>query len=191
MEKEIHEKFSIEINLEKFVKKPSQKVYFTKKINIKKTLSQREVKKVYLVVSYEWESLIAACHELNIEVIELQHGAISKLHLGYSFPNISKIPYFPDKMLLFGEFWYDSVPLPIKKQNIIINGFNYHNSKVHALENIAKNNKQIIFISQGTIGKSLSEIAYDFAKTNQDFKIIYKLHPGEYINWQKKISSAS
>ena len=35
------------------------------------------------------------------------------------------------------------------------------------------------------IGKYLSQLAFEFAKTNADFKIIYKLHPGEYETWRQ------
>ena len=49
---------------------------------------------------------------------------------------------------------------------------------------IKKNKKQILFISQGTIGKKLSNLALKLAKKLTEFKIIYKLHPGEYERWK-------
>ena len=48
--------------------------------------------------------------------------------------------------------------------------------------------KQILFISQGVIGKYLSELAYETASNindSQNFKLIYKLHPGEYGTWKE------
>lgn len=51
------------------------------------------------------------------------------------------------------------------------------------------NNKEkntVLFISQGTIGNKLSEIAYNHALSNPDQIVTYKLHPGEYARWEKE-----
>ena len=48
--------------------------------------------------------------------------------------------------------------------------------------------KQILFISQGVIGKYLSKLAYETTSNindSQNFKFIYKLHPGEYGTWKE------
>ena len=57
------------------------------------------------------------------------------------------------------------------------------------------NQKQILFISQGVIGKYLSKLAYELADNlnqnemeeddNEDYTFIYKLHPGEYGTWRE------
>ena len=57
------------------------------------------------------------------------------------------------------------------------------------------NQKQILFISQGVIGKYLSKLAYELASNlnqnemeednNKDYTFIYKLHPGEYGTWRE------
>jgi hypothetical protein len=44
---------------------------------------------------------------------------------------------------------------------------------------------QIVFVSQGTIGKKLSLLAYELSKKVTNYKIIYKLHPGEYSAWKQ------
>lgn len=52
--------------------------------------------------------------------------------------------------------------------------------------NQESDNKQILFISQGVIGKYLSKLAYEIAENgNEDYQIIYKLHPGEYGTWRE------
>ena len=57
-----------------------------------------------------------------------------------------------------------------------------------------ENQKQMLFISQGVIGKYLSELAYETANSlngddgtqnNQNYNFIYKLHPGEYGTWKE------
>lgn len=157
----------------------------------KKLFEKRKPKKVFIVVAYENKAVIAACKDLGIEVIELQHGTISNYHLGYAYPKktqvlngkIKEIKYFPNKILTFGDYWIDNSTSPIKSENVISIGFPYFEALTkNYLGNIKKDN-QILFISQGVIGRYLSKFAYEVAKNLKDHEIIYKLHPGEYTTW--------
>ena len=169
-------------------------------------LQRKKPKWVFLVVAYENKAFVAACKKMNIDIIELQHGTISPYHLGYSYPEntmksngeIKEIEYFPDKILSFGDYWKNACPFPIDSENIISIGFPYfeENSKTYMKIAEKKDNeqisqKQILFISQGVIGKYLSELAYETASNinenndSQNFKFIYKLHPGEYGTWKE------
>ncbi|MDH6458374.1 hypothetical protein M2102_002016 [Fusobacterium sp. PH5-7] len=144
----------------------------------------KQPEKIYIVCSYGREALIAAAQDLDIEVIELQHGVMTKYHIGYNFPNV-KIPYFPDKLLLWGEYWKDNINLP-KNVKIELYGYPYLKRQYEKYKNIEKNLNQVIFISQGTIGKRLSEKAIEFAKENPQLKVVYRLHPGEFLRWKKE-----
>lgn len=167
-------------------------------------LEKRKPKWVFLVVAYENKALAAACKKMNIEIIELQHGTISPYHLGYSYPEntmksdgkIKAIEYFPDKILSFGDYWKNACPFPIDENKIISIGFPYFEENSKRYMAITKDRykkkteyKQILFISQGVIGKYLSELAYETAKSinnqNNNYQIIYKLHPGEYGTWRE------
>ena len=74
-------------------------------------------------------------------------------------------------------------------------GFPYfeENSKTYMKIAEKKDNEQIgqqqiLFISQGVIGKYLSKLAYETASNINDSKnynFIYKLHPGEYGTWRE------
>ena len=49
-----------------------------------------------------------------------------------------------------------------------------------------RNSKTILFISQGQI--EIAKLARELAeRTTEEYKIIYKLHPKEYGNWEKSI----
>ena len=172
-------------------------------------LEKRKPKQVFLVVAYENKALVAACKAKKIELIELQHGTISPYHLGYSYPEntrkindeIKEIKYFPDKILSFGDYWKSSSHFPIDEENIISMGFPYFEENSKTYMEIAgnkdkeTNQKQILFISQGVIGKYLSKLAYELADNlnqnemeendNADYAFIYKLHPGEYGTWRE------
>lgn len=150
---------------------------------------KRKPEKVFVVVAYENHAVVAAAKHLGIEVLELQHGTITYYHLGYSYPKKTRlngeIPYFPDKILSFGDYWMNDAMSPIDMENIIPIGFPYFEYQSKDFINIEVTENQILFISQGVIGKYMSQMAFEFAKNNNDFKIIYKLHPGEYETWRE------
>ncbi|TYB33017.1 MAG: hypothetical protein FXF49_08445 [Flexistipes sinusarabici] len=185
IEVELKNSFSINFKLHSYIKNQI-KIFKLDKTFYVKLLKKRGVKKVFLVCSYGKEALIQACKEKGIECIELQHGTMGRYHLGYSFPIKIKVPYFPDKIYVFGKFWYDTTPLPLNKNNIIIKGNFYFNNLLKKYKELPKINNQIVFISQGTIGYQLSIIAFEFAMKYIDFHVIFKLHPGEFGRWQNE-----
>ena len=139
-------------------------------------------KEIYLICSYGLEPIISAAQTLDINVNEFQHGVFSTYHGGYSFPHV-EIPYFPDTLLVFGAYWKEMRFLP-KNINIVNYGYPYLRNQLSKYKNINKEIDKVIFISQGTIGKFLSKKAVIFAKENPNKKIIYRLHPGEFLRWK-------
>ena len=205
---EIETVFNIEIDLFRIIEDHILNFQYDYRKYIE-LLEKRKPKQVFLVVAYENKALVAACKAKKIELIELQHGTISPYHLGYSYPEntrkindeIKEIKYFPDKILSFGDYWKSSSHFPIDEENIISMGFPYfeENSKTYieiaGNKDKETNQKQILFISQGVIGKYLSKLAYELANNlnqnemeendNADYAFIYKLHPGEYGTWRE------
>ena len=150
---------------------------------------KRSPRMIFVVVAYENQAIVKAAKDLKIEVIELQHGTITDYHLGYSYPlktrQNGEIAYFPDKILTFGDYWINPETCPISQNNIIPIGFPYFEAQSKDFINITPKKNQVLFISQGVIGKYLSKLAYEFASEMKDFRIIYKLHPGEYETWRQ------
>lgn len=202
VKEELEAAFKIEIDLFRIIEDHILNFQYDYKKYIE-LLQKKNPKLVFLVVAYENKALVAACKKMNIEIIELQHGTISPYHLGYSYPEntrkfndeIKEIEYFPDKILSFGDYWKNACPFPIDSENIISMGFPYfeENSKTYMKIAEKKDNeqigqKQILFISQGVIGKYLSKLAYETASNindSQNYNFIYKLHPGEYGTWRE------
>lgn len=200
VKEELESTFKIEIDLFRIIEDHILNFQYDYKKYIE-LLEKRKPKIVFLVVAYENKALIAACKKMNIEIIELQHGTISPYHLGYSYPErsmklnneIREIEYFPDKILSFGDYWKNASYYPIDSDNIISMGFPYFEENSRTYMKMAEEklnqeseNKQILFISQGVIGKYLSKLAYEIAENgNEDYQIIYKLHPGEYGTWRE------
>ena len=187
IKKELDGAFNLNINLELILKNHILNFKYDYK-KYTQLFKKRKPKKVFVVVGYENQAIIAAAKDLNIEVVELQHGTITDYHLGYSYPPITRlngeIAYFPDKILTFGEYWLNSQSCPISKENIIPIGFPYFEVQSKDFINLKANPNQVLFISQGVIGKYLSKIAVDFAEKMPHLEIIYKLHPGEYETWK-------
>lgn len=188
VQKELENTFNIELNISWMMKTHilNFKYDFKKYVEL---FEKRRPKMIFVVVSYENLSIVAAAKSLGIEVIELQHGTITDYHLGYSYPEKTrlngKIPYFPDKILTFGDYWINDETCPISNENIIPIGFSYFEYQSRDYMDIESIDNQVLFISQGVIGKYMSQVAYEFAKSQKDFKIIYKLHPGEYATWRE------
>lgn len=186
LQDEINIYFGIDLNLYEIfstnIKKHNQYYHFYSKL-----IRKRNCKKIILVVSYLLinSPLIAAAKENGVQVIEIQHGTIGQYHLGYHFPNYnSDLAYFPDTFYSFGDYWSEIFKFPLDKKNIIPYGFPHMKHRKKQYETIDKNEKQILFISQGAIGKELSKFAYETAKALDGYKLIYKLHPGEYDRWK-------
>lgn len=179
IEDEIKEKLEIDVDLKYLIKRRIFRFKVDKKY-YNKLLNRIKPKKLYLVVSYGKEDLIAAAKERNIEVVELQHGVISNYHMGYYFPFKDNIPYFPNKLIVQGEFWKESVSYP-KDVEIAVESINSFNKVYISPEN--KKENSVLFISQGSIGRELSKVAARFSLEN---KIVcyYKLHPSEFNIWK-------
>jgi len=141
---------------------------------------------VVVLVSYGKKTIIEASKNLGIPVVELQHGSISRYHIGYSFPG-SNGPKrsFPDYFLTFGEYWKNLVEFPIPENHVISVGFPFFDMERSKYGNEEKKD-QIVFISQGTIGEKMSKFAIKLkASKDLNMDIVYKLHPGEYARWKK------
>ena len=151
-----------------------------------KLIKKIEPKAVIVVCSYGKEDFIEVCKQNNIPVIEIQHGVITKYHIGYSYEKDSaKKISFPDFLFTFGEYWRESVTYPIPKEKIINVGYPELEIRKQQYQDVKKK-KQILFISQTTIGAKLSKFAVEISQIKDlDYKIVYKLHPFEFLSWKE------
>lgn len=151
-----------------------------------KLITKIKPKAAIVICSYGKEDFIEACKLNKIPVIEFQHGVITKYHVGYSYEkNSAKKNNFPDFLFTFGKFWEESVNYPIPKEQIVSVGFPELEIRKQLYQAVKKK-KQILFISQKTIGLKLSKFAVELSKIkNLDYRIIYKLHPFEFLSWKE------
>ncbi len=186
--------FEIKINRNKILRsleiaylsyKPSRSYY-------NKILNRTKPRLIIEVVSYGRNNLILneLAKEKGIPTIELQHGIMGNQHIAYNFAKKMDLPTFPDYIFAFGQYWKDNTRLPIDDDKVKIVGWPYYEQKLNKYKQKGISNdrdkKTILFISQGTIGEELSKIAVEFFRSfnNDEYRIIYKLHPGEYARWK-------
>lgn len=188
VQRELEDAFGLEINLEWILSTHILNFKYDYK-KYKELFKKRNPKKVFVVVAYENQAIVKAAKDLGIEVIELQHGTISDYHLGYSYPEKTRLGgeifYFPDKILTFGDYWINDGTCPVDSKNIVPVGFPYFEIQSKDFLDFEVKDNQILFISQGVIGKYLSKIACELAENLDEYDIIYKLHPGEYETWRE------
>jgi len=82
----------------------------------------------------------------------------------------------------------------VTKDKITIAGFPALEKSYQHFQNISKNGeskKRILFLSQWTIGRELSQLALKLNRLldKTRYEIIYKLHPGEFDNYKTNYSS--
>lgn len=149
--------------------------------------------KPHLIILYaasrgrEKACIVKAARELNIRVAEFQHGIITKSHPMYNysgciFKSQEYKEYLPHYLLTWGDFWNNNMRHPSNKITI---GNPYFVSKLEEykkIKNLKLHTKKVILIvSQGTITKTFVKLTEELSKklNDKEYKIIYKLHPGE------------
>jgi hypothetical protein len=122
-------------------------------------------------------AVVHAAGNAGARVIELQHGFISRYHLGYSWPGRPDVPYSPDELWCFGSYWPETTPLP-KSMGWRVIGAPYVRALAEA-EGSARDDNLVVFTSQGVIGRRLFPIALETARRRPDKTIVFRLHPNE------------
>ena len=147
---------------------------------------------VILVGWYSSFDLLNAAKKNNIKTIELQHGTLSAVHMGYNFNSAMQLSNAPDYFLSFGDYWnqFAKHVLPQNRHSIGFPRFNVIKKNLVNLTTV-KRSKQILFISQGTIGESLFQHAIQLSNLPIEYDIIFKPHPGEDIEGYKYIINSN
>jgi len=164
--------------------------YLSRKPFLNLMLNRIKPKVLFLTASYpiDKQLLIFLAQKKGIEVIELQHGVIGTMNIGYSIKLKKKIYGIPDKLLLYGDYWRRGINLPIEDKNILVSGFNYLDNSIKVnTEPVKKSNrKTILILSQWTVTKQIIELALQlsYSLDEMKYKVLIRFHPAEYKNWK-------
>lgn len=140
-------------------------------------------KVIYSVASYSYlGDMIAAAKDLGVKTIELQHGVVSKYHMGYSFPDKQALLYYSNVFYSWGDFWNKSVKNAFDE--VKVKGFSFFRNNSAYYQDVKKENR-ILILSQAALGEKIMNEMLKLINIFSDFQISYKLHPAEYLSYKK------
>jgi hypothetical protein len=145
----------------------------------KKFLRKHDPKFVVMLTSYGKEGIIAACQELGIPSVELQHGTISHFSAQYFYPPGVTKTLFPDYFLSYSNYFTEILEASNLKTKVITFGNpEMENSVFFANRNVKK--KKILVLSQWTVRNDLLDLTLDLSRMWSDqYEIVFRLHPKE------------
>lgn len=190
---EMKERYSWEVDEYKIYDFLVEQIFLYKKEykEYDKLLNRLKPKVVIEVVYFCMQNMIIneIAKKKGILTVELQHGAMYPEHAAYHYAKEAVIRQYPDRMFLFSDFWKRSIQVPIPEKDLVSTGYPLFEEKVNAYRNKTKDDERrtILFVSQGTIGIYLSQLALDVAQLlpAEEYRILYKLHPSEYQTWRE------
>lgn len=138
-------------------------------------------REVYLVEGYGLNvSLIAAARRLGLPTTEIQHGTFGAYHLGYSYPHRDRpVPGFADRLLVWSDEWKARVPFAPSVAKVEVCEPSFLRERRTRAVHIEKE-KLVVVLSQGLLGDRLAQAFEQISERFSGYRIVYKLHPGEY-----------
>ena len=133
--------------------------------------------------------VVAQAKKHKIHTIELQHGRIGDTHIAYNYVYRGRIEAFADYMFAYGDYEKVIPRYPVDKDHVKAVGYpELEKKSAYYLSKKRKRKQKIItFISGPEDGKVVSKYAINLRKNNRlkNVRMIYKLHPSEYGEWEK------
>jgi len=129
-------------------------------------------------------AIIVEAKKRNIKTIEMQHG-IYQGHFFYNYLYQGKIDIFPDYLFAYSEYDRDMHRYPIKKDRVIPVGYPDLEKKLKIYSKHTNGEKVLLFISSEEITAEYAVKLRNDEKL-RDIRMIYKLHPDEYDQWEKR-----
>lgn len=150
----------------------------------KQLFRSRKVKTILIEDGYyglEKASLIKAAKDLNIKVIEPQHGFINENHPSYNYGmgvlnNEAYKMYVPDTLLCYGEFWANSIQIPGEKY---ILGNPHLEKSLKNLEHVIVLKKILVLGSGVTINETNELLTKLLRIKPSQYEVVYRPHPQE------------
>ena len=166
--------------------------YYWRKIVYRYLLHHLHPRVLLLQTAYMNHALVAAAKELNIKVIEFQHGIIDRYHPGYSWTGpaafYKKQMPIPDLIFVYGDYW---------REELSVNGFwneelrsvgslrldqyrSYLESNINDENKPGFLGKKIVVTTQSLEVDRLISFLLEFVKSSiEPIEIDIKLHPRE------------
>jgi hypothetical protein len=149
-------------------------------------LSHAKPSRIFFICHYHNEGLIAVCKDLGIEIIELQHGLISRKDIYYVYPLRYSEYYsrglFPDKLWVYGNYWKSLFMGCAEEKNaqiIVVGDYRFEQLKSTS----DKKEKAFVLCSQKNLHEPyiryIQFLKKEVLPLHPEWKLIVKLHPLE------------
>ena len=153
---------------------------------LRKWLKHLQVKCIVVAVAYSFKNfvLVKTAREMGVATVELQHGTVYPAHLAYNLP-IADSPYSPDYFLAWGDWWVKQIRnFPVRRA--VPTGCPFLENAISRYPRKPNDGPPLVlFISQGTIGSRLSELAVGLGRIlGGTCRIVFKPHPNEMRTWR-------
>jgi hypothetical protein len=148
---------------------------------------------LFLQVAYTNHALVAAAREVNIPVIEFQHGVIDRHHPGYSWTGYASCyknqMIIPNRLFVYGDYWqkelsdngfWDNELRPVG--SLRIDQYRNRPVLIDDEKNLSHNKtKKIIVTTQALDVERLISFIVEFLEIiTTPVELFIKLHPREY-----------
>ncbi len=150
-------------------------------------------KVIYLICYYCKETIIKAAKELNIQVIEVQHGLIGANHFAYNLNKELSTLFFPDILLTFGK--HDKYILEHNKFKIYKNIYSVGSygleliktidTSLELIEIISNYHLSISVSTQYTVEDTLAEFIKVTAASNPNICFLLSLRQYDQKYYEK------
>ena len=135
------------------------------------------------------------CKRLNVPFVEMQHGAIARIHPAYQYGAVywkqrRLNSLLPEYLLTFGDFWNQMVCTPSQTRSI---GFLYIQRLLqqHYKSTNGEPVWDVLLVSDGNLPEAYRQIATLLIRKNPDLRIALKPHPGESLKAQQRYGALS
>lgn len=192
---EIKKQFGVDFDLVSYISKYTNRYIFREKI-IRYILKTVGAERFDIVTPYSGRGdFVGAARNLGLPVKEIQHGIISKYHLGYHFPygSLSSDHILPDLISLWGAEW-NLGAIFHSRINTVFGDVDYPH--IEKISKIYSTNSRIVsgnitIVSQGAISEKIASFILNNMRKLESYNIYYKLHPSEIGGCNQYIKSLS
>jgi hypothetical protein len=153
-----------------------------------KLLAKHRPNVIICINNGTFNGMFSAAKEAKVPTIELQHGASNPNTIFWSYPSCISSSHIglslPTAYLTFSNFWNGNTNYPVKLLDYIGNEYFYQ-------KKVSGSDHGVLIISSYMYREELLQLALEFATTEKDKKIYYKLHPHEFYERDNVISKCS
>lgn len=106
---EINAKYNVDFKMDGLAAR-----FMSEYIVMKRILKWKKPKAVFMVVPYMRMGAVLACKEMDVKVVEMQHGVIDVAHFGYINYKECNANLYPNHLLAYGSLTKELFQLPNK-----------------------------------------------------------------------------